>query len=82
MNDLDLDALDRWITSPRYSESTDIGYCHNKACKLYGETIEVRTYSEYGRTYWVNDGECPGCGHQLEEEPASDEQEESEGNDA
>jgi len=82
MNDLDLDALDRWITSPRYSEDTDIGYCHNKACKLYGETIEVRTYSEYGRTYWVNDGECPGCGHQMEEEPVSDEQEESEGNDA
>ena len=81
MNDLDLDALDRWITSPRYSESTDIGYCHNPACKLYGETIEVRTYSEYGRTYWVNDGECQSCGHQMEEEPVSDEQEESEGND-
>jgi len=70
---LDLDALDQWITSPRYSESTDIGYCHNKACKLYGETIEVRTYSEYGRTYWRNDGECQSCGHQLEEtQPKND----------
>ena len=73
MSDLNLDALDRWITSPRYSESTDIGYCHNKACKLYGETIEVRTYSEYGRTYWRNDGECQSCGHQLEEtQPKND----------
>ena len=64
---LDLDALDQWITSPRYSESTDIGYCHNKACKIYGDEQTVDTYSEYGRTYWKNDGECPGCGHQLEE---------------
>ena len=73
MSDLDRDALDAWILSPRYSESTDIGYCHNKACKLYGETIEVRTYSEYGRTYWKNDGECRSCGHQLEEtQPKND----------
>ena len=82
MSDLNLDALDRWITSPRYSEDTTTAYCHNPACKLYADEQTVDTYSEYGRTYWVNDGECPGCGHQLEEEPASDEQEESEGNDA
>ena len=67
MSDLNSDALDAWITSPRYSESTDIGYCHNKACKLYGDEQTVDTYSEYGRTYWRNDGECPSCGHQMEE---------------
>ena len=68
MSDLNLDALDRWITSPRYSESTDIGYCHNKACTLYADEQTVDTYSEYGRTYWRNDGECQSCGHQLEED--------------
>jgi hypothetical protein len=67
MNDLDRDALDSWITSPRYSEDTTTAYCHNPACKLYADEQTVDTYSEYGRTYWRNDGECQSCGHQLEE---------------
>ena len=82
MSDLDRDALDAYITSPRYSEDVTTAYCHNPACKLYADEQTVDTYSEYGRTYWRNDGECQSCGHQMEEETASDEQEESEGNDA
>ena len=73
MSDLDRDALDSWITSPRYSEDTTTAYCHNKDCKLYADEQTVDTYSEYGRTYWKNDGECQSCGHQLEEtQPKND----------
>ena len=67
MSDLDRDALDAWITSPRYSEDTVTAYCHNRACKLYADEQTVSTYTEYGRTYWKHDGECPGCGHDMEE---------------
>ena len=67
MSDLDRDALDAYITSPRYSEDTTTAYCHNPACKLYADEQTVDTYTEYGRTYWRNDGECQSCGHQLEE---------------
>jgi len=70
MSDLDRDALDAWIVSPRYSEDVATAYCHNRACKLYADEQIVDTYTEYGRTYWRNDGECPGCGHDMEETSA------------
>jgi hypothetical protein len=76
MSDLNLDALDAWITSPRYSEDTTTAYCHNPACKLHGDEQTVDTYTEYGRTYWRNDGECPSCGKDLEENPPEDDEEE------
>lgn len=57
--ELDRDALDRWITSGRYSSSA--GYVTCSKCET--ETFVV-TETEYGSTEWfVN--QCPQCGTEF-----------------
>ena len=68
MDDLDAEALDRWITGGRYASTTIQVWCQNPECETYDvEQIEVFAQSEYGTTWWTPD-ECPRCGGELEEQ--------------
>lgn len=66
--ELDPEALDRWITSGRYSATYINVWCENSECETYGEEpISVLAESEYGGTTWTPEV-CPKCGGELGEE--------------
>ena len=76
MHDLDRNALDRHITGGRYSEEDDTAFCHNRACKAYGEEQDVLVVREYGQSYWQPD-ECSHCfGEWHEQAPEEDDDDE------
>ena len=75
MSDLDRDALDSWIESPMYDEETVTVYCHNPACKTYGDQQTALSFREYGTWYWKPD-ECPHCYGEWSEQPPEEEDDE------
>lgn len=69
MSEPDYDAF---ITSPRYSEETVSVWCHNPACKNFGDEQEITSFREYGTWYWKPD-ECPACHGEWSETPPKEE---------
>jgi len=65
------EALDAWITSPRYSVAHIDAFCVNPRCRSLNDPVPVTAETEYGTTTWEPDG-CPDCGAPLEEEPRPD----------
>lgn len=63
---------DKWATGGRYSRDPSvIVFCHNQACKEYGEVQEASYEKEYGAG-WYTPEECPTCGGEWHEHAPED----------
>lgn len=61
---MNLDALDRWITSGRYEKEL-----LRVTCPECREASAVTAETEYGATTWIPE-ECPSCGAEWGDDPA------------
>jgi hypothetical protein len=80
MQDLDRDALDRWITGGRYDEHPTTAWCSNRACGNH-QGATVLHCAEYG-VGWYEPEECPACGSEWLDEQQPDDDEGDEPHDA